>query len=401
MRLLFVVQRYGADIAGGAEQACREVGTRLAARGHQVEVLTSCARSYVDWANAMPSGTERVANVDVHRLPVARPRDNRVFSSLNPRVVGGTRPVPWHLQLEWMRQQGPFIPELAGWLTERASSFDAVVFFTYLYYTTWAGLPVASRLAPTLLVPTAHDEPPLRLELFDPVFRHAHTFGFLTPEESAFVARRFRISSPSMVLGLGVDLDGPTPDADAFRATYGLGERPYVACVGRLDPHKGTDELYAHFLAYKRRNPSELALVFVGEQVKPLQPHDDVFFTGFVDEQVRSSALAGCLALVHPGYFESFSMVLSEAWALSRPALVQGHSAVLDGQARRSGGGIAYRGFAELEAALDMLVADPLLADSLGSAGRRYVEAHYRWDHVLDRYERLLGITAARGLGPV
>ena len=39
MRILSVVQRYGDEVAGGAERHCRELATRLAARGHEVDVL--------------------------------------------------------------------------------------------------------------------------------------------------------------------------------------------------------------------------------------------------------------------------------------------------------------------------------------------------------------------------
>ncbi len=91
----------------------------------------------------------------------------------------------------------------------------------------------------------------------------------------------------------------------------------------------------------------------VGEPVKPLEPHPDVITTGFVPEQVKNDAIAGCTALVMPSYFESFSLVLAEAWAQSKPALVNGHCDVLTGQAQRSGGAIPYRGFAEFEAAVD------------------------------------------------
>jgi glycosyltransferase involved in cell wall biosynthesis len=112
--------------------------------------------------------------------------------------------------------------------------------------------------------------------------------------------------------------------------------------------------------------------------------------TGFVDDAVKQSALAGALALVQPSYFESFSMILSEAWAHRKPALVQGHCEVLAGQCRRSGGGIPYRGFAEFEAAVDLLAEDGPLRARLGAAGRRFVEEQYTWDTVLDRYERLV-----------
>ena len=93
-RLLFVVQRYGREVAGGAELLCREFATRLAARGHSVEVVTSCALNYVDWANHYPAGTAELDGVTVHRLPVAHQRDDRLFEALNTRVVWGQRPIP-------------------------------------------------------------------------------------------------------------------------------------------------------------------------------------------------------------------------------------------------------------------------------------------------------------------
>src|SRR5439155_10417933 len=85
MRLLFVVQRYGHEVAGGAELHCRQFATILAERGHDVEALTSCATSYVDWANFYPAGSAEVDGVLVHRLPVPVPRDDRVFGPLNGR----------------------------------------------------------------------------------------------------------------------------------------------------------------------------------------------------------------------------------------------------------------------------------------------------------------------------
>ncbi len=69
LRLLFVVQRYGPEVRGGAEQAAREVAERLAERGHAVEVLTTTARSYVDWSGDLTAGTELREGVTVHRLP--------------------------------------------------------------------------------------------------------------------------------------------------------------------------------------------------------------------------------------------------------------------------------------------------------------------------------------------
>ena len=399
MRLLYVVQRYGPEVAGGAETHCRYFATRLAARGHDVEVLTSCAASHSGWANAYPAGDSEIDGVGVHRLPVARPRDEAFFARLNERVVWGVRPAPVHLQQRWIESQGPVISGLRPWLAERAGGYDAVIFFTYLFHPTWAGLPAASAVAPTVLHPTAHDEPALGVRLYDTTFRHPSAFAFSSEEEAALVARRFRITQRRAVIGVGTEIDPPVdPGAEAaLRSAHGLGDRPYVLYLGRVEPGKGAQELFAFFCAYKQRRPGPLALVMAGTVVEDPGRHPDVVLTGFVSDAERTALLAGALALVQPSYFESFSMVLTEAWAQRVPALVQGHCAVLEGQARRSGGAIPYRGFAEFEAALERLVSDAGLRRSLGDAGRRYTEANYRWDAVLGRYEALLSALSPAG----
>ena len=126
-----------------------------------------------------------------------------------------------------------------------------------------------------------------------------------------------------------------------------------------------------------------------------LVAHPDVVVTGFVDEATRQAAVAGAAVAVQPSYRESFSLVLAEAWAEGKPALVQRACAVTNGQVRRSGGGIPYRGYAEFEAAVDLLLDSPELAATLGARGRRFVEDHYSWD---DRASPLRACVAgARG----
>lgn len=388
MRLLFSVQRYGQEVAGGAELACRQFATRLAARGHEVEVVTSRATSYVDWSNTYPEGDEALDGVTVHRLGVSAPRSDQMFGPVHARVVYGRKPVPLFLQEEWMRRQGPFIPRLERWFDENTARFDAVIFFTYLYYTTWCGLRSVRGRAPTVLHPTAHSEPPFFLPLFDTTLRLPTAFGFLTEEEQALMDERVG-RRPGQIFGIGIDLEA-SGKGDRFRATAGLDDRPYVLFLGRVDPGKGSEELFDYFTTYKRRVSGPLALVVLGDQVRPLPEHPDVIPVGFVSEQTKRDAIDGCVALIQPSYFESFSIVLAEAWAQRRPALVQGRCAVLEGQARRSGGGLPYAGYRMFETALEYITNDPQLRERFGEAGRSYVEGRYRWENILARYERYL-----------
>jgi glycosyltransferase involved in cell wall biosynthesis len=387
MRLLFVVQRYGPEIAGGAEQHCRAIAERMAARGHHVEVATTCAQSYLDWVDVFEPGSSVVNGVRVQRFPVAFAR-SQFFDRLNDRATTGRGVRTMLLQREWMRSQGPYAPDLPRWLLRNANRFDCVVCFTYLYWTTWAALDALTGTVPLVLHPTVHDEPPLRLSLFDSVFHAPDAFAFSTPEEIDLIRTRFHVDPPGAVIGVGVETK-PT-DAARFRAAYVPGGEPFLLYAGRLDEGKGAGELIEFFRAYKQRHRAPLKLVMVGDGPMHISATDDVVVTGFVDDASRDAALAGALALAQPSYLESFSMVLTEAFAHGRPALVQGRCDVLRGHARRSGAAFPYEGFAEFECGLEMLADQPGLADAMGAAGRAYVEREYSWPVVLDRYEALL-----------
>ena len=123
-----------------------------------------------------------------------------------------------------------------------------------------------------------------------------------------------------------------------------------------------------------------------------LLEHEDIVITGFLEESMKHAAIKGSLALVQSSYFESFSIVLCEAWVQKRPALVQGASTVLRGQAMRSNGAIPYEGYAEFEQTVMMLFEDRDLADQMGVCGRSYVEQQYEWGKVVKNVESAIEI---------
>ena len=65
MKVLYSVQRYGSDIVGGSETACREYAEHLVKRGHEVTVLTSCAKNYDNWRNDYSLGDSMINGVKV------------------------------------------------------------------------------------------------------------------------------------------------------------------------------------------------------------------------------------------------------------------------------------------------------------------------------------------------
>lgn len=160
MKLAFIVQRYGPDILGGSEYHCRLIAERLAGR-HQVEVLTTCARDYITWKNEYPEGADRIRGVTVRRFANARTRDITAFNRYSDWIF--SYPHQRTDETEWLKQQGPWCPGLLEYLERSYASYDALIFFTYLYAPTVLGLRVDP--ARSILVPTAHDEPAIHLDI--------------------------------------------------------------------------------------------------------------------------------------------------------------------------------------------------------------------------------------------
>lgn len=394
MRILFVVQRYGETVAGGAEALARMFAERLVTRGHGVSVLTTAATDYRTWADDMNPATSTERGVTVHRLHVPRPRDARRFGAVSARTFSHRQLPSAVLEQAWMSEQGPIPEGFTEELRRLAAHHDIAVFMTYLYATTVVGIPEVASLLPTVLYPAAHDEAPFRLPSIRRAFDLATGIACSTEEESELIGTRFRPASPRHVIGIGFD-PPPSGDSRRFRERYSLGDDPYVIVLGRIDPNKGSDEAAAHIIRYRAERGSPVRVVFMGMGAMELPEDPAITVTGFVDDQQRWDGLTGATALVQPSYQESFSMALAEAWQARRPALVQGHCAVLDGFARRSRAALPYRTYDEFAAALDLLLADPGLALRLGQDGAAYVERELSWPPVLERFERLL--TEAEG----
>lgn len=389
MKIAYVMHRYGAEVRGGAEQAIRELAEHLAAATPwTVEVFTTGARDGTDWVDQYPAGTTTVGGVTVHRIHSRAPR-SADFEALSAVVLPKPEAAAPADQQRWVDLQGPVAPDLLD--AVGSADADLVVFCPYLYYPTVRGVP---RFADRAVVhPAAHDEAPLRLVALRPVFTAARALAFFSAVERDLVRQRFPVeATPQAVIGLGVD--GGSGSEAAFRASSGVGERPYVLCLGRVDEGKGTSVLARFFAEYKTRHPGDLALVLVGPVVDRPPAHPDVIVTGAVDEDAKWGALAGAELLVSPSPNESFSIVLMEAWLAGLPVVVNGRCPVTVDHARRSGGGLWFDGYACFEAVLDRLTGDERARRALASAGRDYVEQQYRWPAVIDRYAAFLQAVA-------
>src|SRR3954462_6683126 len=109
MKIAVVVQRYGADINGGAELHARYVAEHLA-RHADVRVLTTCARDYVSWRNEMAPGEDSVNGIPVERYRVRHERNLADFGRRSTRVFSRVHSL--HDELAWLDSEGPASPAL-------------------------------------------------------------------------------------------------------------------------------------------------------------------------------------------------------------------------------------------------------------------------------------------------
>ena len=421
MRIAFIVQRYGTEILGGAEYACRLMAERLATR-HEVEVLTTCARDYVTWRNEYPEGSDRIRGVTVRRFANAQTRDIDAFNRYSDWIYH--HPHDAADEMEWLRQQGPWSPSLIEHLTRHHRSYDALIFFTYLYAPTVLGLRVDP--ARSILIPTAHDEPAIHLGIFRDVFSLPAGIGYLTEVERTFVSTHFSIRAVTEeTVGCGVDLpqhqaypragpaggderqadqevaaaEGEETTPARFRShlsargamfrrrhrIHGL----FALYGGRIDPGKGCEELIEYFSSYMEAG-GDGSLVLMGLKLMPLPELPFINFAGLLSEQERLQALEAATVVVVPSPYESLSLLALEALAVGTPVLCNARSEVLMDHCLRSNAGLFYADRDEFVECLKLLVADERLRAAMGRAGREYVRRNYRWDVVLGKLDRMI-----------
>jgi glycosyltransferase involved in cell wall biosynthesis len=392
MRLCFVVQRYGIEATGGAETHCRWLAGRLATT-HEVQVVTTCALEYNEWRNHYPPGASSVDGIRVTRHPVERPREPRTFA-LYSDIVFRDHHTPED-ERTWVEQNGPYAPALVESL--RGLEVDLFLFYSYRYYTTFSGLPTVGDRA--ILVPTAEDDPAVRLPIFKPLFNAPRGLLYLTPEEQDLVGQATGNGAiPALVIGSGIHVPEGWRDVDA-RSRFSLPER-YVLYVGRIDWAKGVDQLVRYHQRLAAEWPEAPVLVLAGKPVIEVPEGPMLRSLGVVSDEEKGALMAGCDVLVLPSALESLSLSVLEAWSFGRPVLVNGACRVLEGQCVRSNGGLFYRGYAEFAPALRLLLERADLREALGRSGREYVAREYDWGVVERRTNAFLAdVQASRRPG--
>ncbi|MGA9840142.1 MAG: glycosyltransferase family 4 protein [Thermoplasmata archaeon] len=181
-----------------------------------------------------------------------------------------------------------------------------------------------------------------------------------------------------------------------FRETQGLGQRPYLVSVGRMDPVKRQDLLIRAFARVHRRYPEHRLVVIGGgsfstdlsrdagagakdaawtRQVRSMLRHErlegSVIITGRVTNEELRAAYDGAVGLVHPAPWEGFGLVGIEAWLHGLPIIVSQGAGVAELVTNGVNGFTVPPGsVSALSSRMMLLLAHPDRAERMGEAGR-------------------------------
>ena len=423
MKLAFITPRYGADILSGPEHACRLLAEHISRR-HDVDVITTCARTAGPWRNDYAEGPDRVRGVRIRRFPVtpSAAGDLPLTSARLAAEAHGRAD-----ELDWVKQSGPWSAGLLEHLKQQQHAYEAVVFFSMSAATTVFGLPLAS--ARSVLFPYVQLTPELRLGLWSDVLSSPRGIGLVSAAERLLIRQFVRAAvSNEEVVGIGierspqhsyprhqqdpaddlVDDDGPAAEIEVttqestieargvpFRRRHRL-YGSFALYGGRIEPDNGCQEMLDYFDGYASTNPDALSLVLMGVKMIRVAEAPYLRHAGVLPDRERMVAYEAADVAIAPASADLLAESVLESFAVGTPVLASARNAAAVEHCSKANAGLYYENRDEFVDCLRLLASDPSLRQKLGNNGRRYIEEHYRWDGVVMRLERLLGRIRAK-----
>lgn len=397
-----VVQRYGIEVNGGAEYHARVLAEQLNKK-HSVEIITTTALNHHDWESEYPIGNTIINNIPVKRF-FSKTKNHKKFRIARRIILERTKLQRFLKRLKiydfvrkhtdifsinekdskkFLKEQGPFCPDLIEYIRTNKNNYDCFIFFTYLYYPTAIGMELVAEKS--IFIPTAHDEPIFYSAPYKNLFSIPKYIIYNTSSEKLLVEKNFPNATKQCNIA-GIGIDSYTNEFIDEKFEYNF---EYLLYIGRIEGSKGCEELAEYF---KKLNLStNLKLVFVGKNNSNLTPSDEIIFTGFVSEQQKYQLLKNCKSLIIPSKFESLSLVTLEAMMHKKIVIANKECDVLKKHIEDSSAGFSYSDFESFQKTINsLLTLTTNEKEIMVENGYRYVTENYTWKKILQKFDKAI-----------
>lgn len=207
-------------------------------------------------------------------------------------------------------------------------------------------------------------------------------------DEKLFLENYYKCKNKIFIIPNGIpDSAFIIENKNLFRSIYINDNSPYILFMGRLNYIKGPDLLLNAFHRIKSEF-SKFKLVFVGpdEGIKTnlLQYinlnglSDSVIFTGFLDDNLKRSALNDAFLLVIPSRKEAMSIVVLEAGAQNCPVLLT-RNCGFDDISKFNAGLILNCDIESIATGIKFLLSNTHQKNEMANRLNKIVKKQYRW----------------------
>ena len=380
MRILHVTPTYLPAVRyGGPIFAVHGLCRALAYRGHVVEVFTTNVNGSEN--SPVPTGVQ----VDIDGVQVT------YFCSQLLR------------RLYWA-------PSLDAKLRQKINKFDLVHLHSVFLWPTWRGALAARRArVPYVVSPSGM----LVKDLIKRRSRLAKSswINFIERaniENSAALHAASQVEAeelyrfdwrlpPVAVIPYGVEDPESLATGDISQDIKDIVDgQPLVLYLGRLSWIKGLDRLLK---AFALTSHGKLAIVGTDDEhrvsslmalAQGLRISDRVcFLPRTVSGRDKEYLFMAAQALALPSYSESFGVVVLEAMRRGIPVVTTPQVGAAEIVCNARGGLVVDGDPASLGEAINSLINNSVLSDSMGKRGQRYVLEHHTWSHAASQIEAL------------
>ncbi len=374
MRILQVIPFFTPQM-GGSAQAAYQMSRHLAARGHEITVVTS------DFS--LKESCFEDISFQVIYLPA---------------VLAG---FGFYLT-----------PQLVQWSRENVASFDVIHMHTVRTYQNAVVGHFARKFGVPYLV-SAHGTLPVIVQrklpkrIYDLIFgkallRGASRLVAVSPVEVEQY-RQFGIEEERIrIIYNGLDLAefSSLPPRGRLRSKLGIAASAKVVLyLGRLHKRKGIDKLIEAFARLRAEDgayrlliagPDEGELSRLQSLAKRLGVHEQVRFLGPLYGMEKLAAYVDADVLASPAVYEIFGLVPFEALLCGTPVVVTNDcgSGQIIAEAK-AGYLVPYADIEALKAAIDCMLTNREKASRQVRAGQEYIRGRLTWNTVIDDLEGL------------